>query len=100
MLKCLSKAHQTLVKCLMLSNTPKWYFSNPKIEPYLKVIVHGWDTDCVGYRLKAFAIASCSPEKMSEKADKKSKILKHQIWDKVKEFLSEYIIWLMDNLLN
>jgi hypothetical protein len=40
---------------------PRWYFSSPEIEAYLKLVVRArWDTAEIGARLEAFSIAGCN----------------------------------------
>ncbi|ESK93252.1 hypothetical protein Moror_14579 [Moniliophthora roreri MCA 2997] len=68
---------------------PKWYFSNPAIEPYMKVILRSWDMDQVGFKLEAFAIAGCRAENLSTRSDEKAKALKYRIREKTRQLLSD-----------
>ncbi|ESK80910.1 hypothetical protein Moror_1327, partial [Moniliophthora roreri MCA 2997] len=79
--KCISLEEFFVLVCnhTQGSTAPKWYFSHPDIEPYLKVILRGWDTDAVGFKLKAFTVAGCRPENMASNSDNKLKALKYRI---------------------
>ncbi|KAJ7244252.1 hypothetical protein C8J57DRAFT_1083146 [Mycena rebaudengoi] len=49
--------------CVVRNNTdyhtkPKWFFTSPELEAYMSIVVRRkWDTEEVGTRLEAFAIA-------------------------------------------
>ncbi|EEB89385.1 hypothetical protein MPER_12518, partial [Moniliophthora perniciosa FA553] len=67
---------------------PKWYWSNPKLEPYMKIACKGgWDSDRVSTRVEAFAVAGCNVEGTVKKSSAKVQALKNDIREKAKEKL-------------
>uniref|UniRef100_A0A0W0FUX9 Uncharacterized protein n=1 Tax=Moniliophthora roreri TaxID=221103 RepID=A0A0W0FUX9_MONRR len=56
---------------------------------YLKVILRGWDTDAIGFKLEAFAIAGCRPENMASNSDNKLKVLKYRVHEMTRQRLSD-----------
>ncbi|ESK96797.1 hypothetical protein Moror_6669 [Moniliophthora roreri MCA 2997] len=68
---------------------PKWYWSNPKLEPYMKIACKGgWDSDRVSTRVEAFAVAGCNVDGTVKKSSAKVQALKNDIREKAKEKLS------------
>ena len=88
---------------------PRWFFTSPPIEEYLKLIVRRkWDTTEIGLQVEAFAIASCDVmstsylvpflqsliyhiyTEMFKNARNKCTYVKAQIQDKIERSLGTY----------
>ncbi|KAJ8088946.1 hypothetical protein PM082_014193 [Marasmius tenuissimus] len=91
-LKCIISCIEALARqcgieaffCLVCNSTddfmdPQWYFSNERIEAFLKSILKGFNCLEVGKQLEAFARVGCNPATMPKKKDNRDKEYK-RIW--------------------
>ncbi|KAK7041908.1 hypothetical protein VNI00_008889 [Paramarasmius palmivorus] len=71
--------------------SPEVFWSNPKWEPYMKMIAKGWDTDTVSTKLMHFSVADCDITKMFEEMPMQDKntMLKAHVREHLREKLCE-----------
>ncbi|KAK1216231.1 hypothetical protein PQX77_021145 [Marasmius sp. AFHP31] len=68
---------------------PFWYYSNPKLEHYMPFAIRGgWDSEKVGARCEAFAVAGCDTANLAKNSKDKATLLKAEIRDLLKHKLA------------
>ncbi|KIY48275.1 hypothetical protein FISHEDRAFT_73839 [Fistulina hepatica ATCC 64428] len=68
---------------------PKWYFTNKKIDEYLKIAGRNWETNRVGYKIQAFCQAGCDVTNLARNTQEHASLLKKEIIVKINSALSE-----------
>ncbi|KIY47552.1 hypothetical protein FISHEDRAFT_74486 [Fistulina hepatica ATCC 64428] len=68
---------------------PKWYFTNQKIDEYLKIAGRNWETNRVGYKIQAFCQAGCDVTNLARNAHEQASLLKKEIVAKINGALAE-----------
>ncbi|KAJ7802674.1 hypothetical protein B0H14DRAFT_3488258 [Mycena olivaceomarginata] len=79
--------------CIVRNNTdfhikPQWYFTSPELEDYMRIAARKtWNTEEVGSKLEAFAIAGCDVMNLLRTSKQKADYIKREIRDEVRRKL-------------
>ncbi|KAJ8455914.1 hypothetical protein ONZ51_g12300 [Trametes cubensis] len=78
--------------CLVRNNTefqskPYWYFTDERLERYLRGRIRGWDCVNIAAQAEAFCIAGCDFTTIYKTSKDKAEYLKSEIRDKIRTML-------------
>ncbi|KAI0371568.1 hypothetical protein BV20DRAFT_1051584 [Pilatotrama ljubarskyi] len=66
---------------------PWWFFTDARLEPFMRASFRGWDCEQIAAKMEAFAVAGCDFANLHQSAKARADYLKSEMHEKIRTML-------------